>query len=157
MVNITIKLKVLQWVLMGTAVSLLLFRFWPFSNQTRESSWKGRVPYPSMHFLSRLVLWHPALYMAPEMLLDLGYDEKADVYSFGIVLSELYTQDEPYNGIFRSFEGTFSVWLTIDFLTEMMEAVTKKGKRPDLPDDIPQKLKDLIQSWWSEIHELVLN
>jgi serine/threonine protein kinase len=47
--------------------------------------------------------------MAPEMLLDLGYDEKADVYSFGIVLSELYTQDEPYKGIFRSFEGTFPV------------------------------------------------
>jgi serine/threonine protein kinase len=55
--------------------------------------------------------------MAPEMLLDQGYDEKADVYSFGnnflwfvvrftgIVLWELLTEEEPYKGKFNSFQG----------------------------------------------------
>jgi len=53
------------------------------------------------------------LYMAPEMLLDKPYDTKADVYSFGIVLWELFTQLEPYNGFFKTFD-------------EMMDGVTKK-------------------------------
>jgi len=76
------------------------------------------------------------LYMAPEMLLDQGYDEKADVYSFGIVLWELLTEEEPYKGKFNSFE-------------EMVEAVTKNGVRPDIPEGTNAKLKQLIQSCWN--------
>jgi len=76
------------------------------------------------------------LYMAPEMLLDQGYNEKADVYSFGIVLWELYTHLEPYNKAFKSFD-------------EMLEAVTKKGRRPDIPEDCPLKYKDLMQQCWN--------
>ncbi|PRP74643.1 SH2 domain-containing protein [Planoprotostelium fungivorum] len=76
------------------------------------------------------------VYMAPEMLLDLGYDEKADIYSFGIVLWELYTQEEPYKDKFKSFD-------------DLVEAVTKKGKRPDVPDVCPPKLKTLIQQCWN--------
>lgn len=88
------------------------------------------------------------IYMAPEMLLDHGYDEKADVYSFGIVLWEvhrqdllllttkLYTQEEPYKGRFKTFE-------------ELVEGVTKHGIRPDIPADCPEKLKQLIQQCWN--------
>jgi len=76
------------------------------------------------------------VYMAPEMLLDLGYDEKADIYSFGIVLWELFTQEEPYKDKFRSFD-------------DLVEAVTKKGKRPDIPETCPPKLKSLIQQCWN--------
>jgi len=76
------------------------------------------------------------LYMAPEMLLDKPYDTKADVYSFGIVLWELFTQLEPYNGFFKTFD-------------EMMDGVTRKGKRPDIPEDCPSKLKELMQACWN--------
>jgi len=76
------------------------------------------------------------VYMAPEMLLDLGYDEKADIYSFGIVLWELFTQEEPYKDKFKSFD-------------DLVEAVTKKGKRPDIPETCPAKLKTLIQQCWN--------
>lgn len=68
--------------------------------------------------------------MSPEMLLDQGFDEKADVYSFGIVLWELLTQEEPYKGQYTSFE-------------DLVDAVTKKGKRPDIPAECPPKLKQV--------------
>jgi len=70
------------------------------------------------------------------MLLDQGYDEKADIYSFGIVLWELLTQEEPYRGRFTSFE-------------EMVAAVTKGGMRPDIPEGTNLKLKELVQSCWN--------
>ncbi|GLE05406.1 hypothetical protein PINS_up014419 [Pythium insidiosum] len=37
-----------------------------------------------------------SLWMAPEVMLGQRYDEKADVFSFGVVLSELDTHDMPY-------------------------------------------------------------
>jgi serine/threonine protein kinase len=36
------------------------------------------------------------LWMAPEMLLGKPFDEKADVYSFGIILWQLLTREEPF-------------------------------------------------------------
>lgn len=36
--------------------------------------------------------------MAPEVLESSPYNEKADVYSFGIVLWELITREEPFKG-----------------------------------------------------------
>jgi serine/threonine protein kinase len=37
-----------------------------------------------------------SLWMAPEVMLGERYDEKADLFSFGVVLSELDTQQLPY-------------------------------------------------------------
>ena len=36
------------------------------------------------------------LFVAPEILRGLPYDTKADVYSYGIVMSELSTHKKPY-------------------------------------------------------------
>jgi serine/threonine protein kinase len=37
--------------------------------------------------------------MAPEVLDNAPYDEKADVYSYGVVLWELITREEPFKGM----------------------------------------------------------
>ena len=65
--------------------------------------------------------------MAPEVLQNKPYDESADVYSFGIVLWELFTQQEPFTEV-----ETFSA---------MVETVVSEQKRPEIPADCPEKLK----------------
>ena len=37
--------------------------------------------------------------MSPEVLRNEPYNEKADVFSYGCVLWELYTRQDPYKGI----------------------------------------------------------
>lgn len=74
-------------------------------------------------------------YMAPELLLQKDFDEKVDVYAFGVVLWELYTTEEPYKGLF-------------DSLDELIEAVALDEERPEMPDDCPPLLKKLIVSCW---------
>lgn len=42
-----------------------------------------------------------SLWMAPEVMMGDRYDEKADVFSFGVVLSELDSNDLPYAGAYK--------------------------------------------------------
>ena len=70
-------------------------------------------------------------YMAPEMLLEKGYDEKVDVYSFGIVLWEIVTRKEPYEGLFKNFD-------------QLADGVGLEKIRPKIPNDIHGSLKELL-------------
>jgi len=38
-------------------------------------------------------------WMAPEVIRERGYSKAADVYSLGVVVWEILTQQEPYKGI----------------------------------------------------------
>ena len=75
-------------------------------------------------------------WMAPEVLMSSpDYDQKVDVYSYGIFLWELLTGDMLYKDMTQS---------------EITMGVTMHDLRPPLPDDCPQRLKELIQSCWSK-------
>ena len=56
-------------------------------------------------------------WMAPEVIVGLKYTEKADVFSYGIILWELATRQPPYIGI----DGT-----------EVSNRVVKEDLRPQL-------------------------
>jgi len=71
------------------------------------------------------------LWMAPEVLRNEKYDETADVYSFGIVLWELYTQKDPF--------------VDIAGVPELVESVKQNGYHPEIPKDCPKKLRSLIE------------
>ena len=75
------------------------------------------------------------LWMAPEVLLNKPYDESVDVYSFGIVLWELLTQEDPFPDI-----DTFSM---------MLDQVVNNNYRPKIPDYCPTRLKQLIEACWN--------
>ncbi|KAF2073209.1 hypothetical protein CYY_005491 [Polysphondylium violaceum] len=77
------------------------------------------------------------LYMAPEMLLNKEYDEKCDVFSFGILLWELLTKQEPYNKAFTSYP-------------ELSTGVAHRGVRPTIPDYFPTRLKEFLNRCWEQ-------
>lgn len=73
------------------------------------------------------------LWMAPEVMQFREFNEKADVYSFGIVLWEFLTRKEPF-----SHHTNYS---------KFRKAVCEKGERPEIPPCEPS-LRFLIQRCW---------
>lgn len=60
---------------------------------------------------------------APEIFKSDGYTTKADVYSFGIVMWELITREEPYEGMHRP---------------QIIVGVSREGLRPKVQNVLAQ-------------------
>jgi len=69
-------------------------------------------------------------YMAPETISDGKASEKVDIYAYGIILWELYTEVRPYEGV-----GPFQI----------MYKVINEGLRPEIPSDCPPRYAALIE------------
>lgn len=77
-------------------------------------------------------------WMAPEVLDGHKYDEKVDVYSYGICLFELISRRIPYDG-----SGLEPVSIAV---------AVSKGRRPDLshvPQDCPADLRFTMECCWA--------
>ena len=70
-------------------------------------------------------------WMAPEVLANADYNEKADVYSYGIILWEMLSRECP-------FEGMTPIQCAL--------AVLNRNKRPEIPKWCPQPLQALIRA-----------
>ncbi|KAJ4822911.1 hypothetical protein Tsubulata_025923 [Turnera subulata] len=74
-------------------------------------------------------------WMAPEVINHQPYDQKADVFSFAIVLWELVTAKVPY-----------------DTMTPLQAALgVRQGLRPELPENAHPKLLDMMQRCWETV------
>ena len=73
---------------------------------------------------------------APEIYKQDKYTEKVDMYSYGVVVSEMVTGEKPYAGLNQ---------MQIAFAT------VYQGQRPSLPDSIPKQLKGLIKACWDSV------
>lgn len=70
-------------------------------------------------------------WMAPEVLANMNYNEKADVFSYGIILWELLSRECPYDGLSP---------------IQCALAVLNRDKRPDIPKFCPPALHALIKA-----------
>lgn len=79
------------------------------------------------------------LYMAPEVMRREHYDEKCDIFGFGILLNELMTGDHPY------IETYFTP-------VQIAQCVAENSIRPALPKahhGVSKQLEDLIKACWA--------
>jgi serine/threonine protein kinase len=73
-------------------------------------------------------------YMAPELLAGEKYNEKVDVYSFGMVLLECFTRKSPWQGMPSSA------------ITDMVS----RCDRPPIPETVPPVFERLIRTCWHQ-------
>ena len=71
-------------------------------------------------------------WMAPEMFGNDVYNEKVDVYAYGMILYEMITHKLPFQGI-----GTVEI-----------PRLLQRNQRPDLPPVLPMALKKLVTDCW---------
>jgi len=111
------------------------------SNLLVDSSWNVKVCDFGLSAVKRTekltdngVAPGTPLWMAPEVLQGRELDEKSDIYSFGIVLWEMLTGQEPY--------------LEHDSYNTFVRAVCGKHERPEIPEDYHESIKNLLRASW---------
>ncbi|RHZ78854.1 hypothetical protein Glove_155g136 [Diversispora epigaea] len=72
-------------------------------------------------------------YMAPETLNRGEYTQASDIYSFGMIMYEVFTSYPPYYNIPHDKNLVISIC---------------KGQKPEIMCEIPQLLKDLMEKCW---------
>ena len=73
--------------------------------------------------------------MAPEVIRTKHYSEKADVYSYGIILWEIASREPPY----KNMKGTYVIL-----------EVVNKNLRPAIPSKCPKSFARLIKRCWNK-------
>ncbi|GFH22513.1 protein kinase domain-containing protein, partial [Haematococcus lacustris] len=73
-------------------------------------------------------------YMAPELLDSKPYNEKVDVYAFGVLLNEMVAREVPFSNM----------------SVPEIRADVLAGKRPDVPMSCPSTLQDIITKCWAQ-------
>eukprot|EP00339_Tiarina_fusa_P004751 CAMPEP_0117019868 /NCGR_PEP_ID=MMETSP0472-20121206/15180_1 /TAXON_ID=693140 ORGANISM="Tiarina fusus, Strain LIS" /NCGR_SAMPLE_ID=MMETSP0472 /ASSEMBLY_ACC=CAM_ASM_000603 /LENGTH=499 /DNA_ID=CAMNT_0004724931 /DNA_START=1 /DNA_END=1500 /DNA_ORIENTATION=- len=76
------------------------------------------------------------LYMAPEVFVG-DYNEKCDIYSFAIVLWEIYTESQAFEDI-------------EDDLAAFIHAVCDNNFRPEIPRDCLPRIRRLLEDCWQK-------
>jgi serine/threonine protein kinase len=76
--------------------------------------------------------------LAPEILQHQEYDERVDIYAYGILLAELFSGSSFHRQLRRQVEFEF----------EIVQLVIE-GARPTLPESLPAALRNLLTQCWS--------
>eukprot|EP01026_Neomeris_dumetosa_P042318 TRINITY_DN3523_c1_g1_i5.p1 TRINITY_DN3523_c1_g1~~TRINITY_DN3523_c1_g1_i5.p1 ORF type:complete len:293 (-),score=42.40 TRINITY_DN3523_c1_g1_i5:348-1226(-) len=75
------------------------------------------------------------MYIAPEVYQKKRVDQKADIFSLGIVAWECVSKQKAWDGYGEA---------------QIMYRVAELQERPVIPDDCPQELRELIERCWAQ-------
>ncbi|RHZ86491.1 hypothetical protein Glove_50g75 [Diversispora epigaea] len=90
----------------------------------------------SRNYKKRIYGYGVVPYMATETLSRGEYTRKSDIYSFGMIMLEVFTSYPPYYNIPQ------------DYVNRIMRIYKVLGLRPKIKYKIPQLLKDLMDKCW---------
>jgi serine/threonine protein kinase len=76
--------------------------------------------------------------MPPESFLDSTFSKMSDVWSYGVTLWEIIMRSEPYPELSP---------------VQAMIAVVKENLRLELPDSVPDDLRNLVASCFKEVDQ----
>jgi serine/threonine protein kinase len=86
------------------------------------------------------------------------YSGKVDVYAFGIMLLELYTQKDPF-GFLKKIWGMFFiclflylflfVFVNFNYILDLPDYIIG-GSRPEIPADCPPEYAALMAQCWAQ-------
>lgn len=76
-----------------------------------------------------------ARWMAPEVLMGHNLNDKLDVYSFGLIMWEIFTRTEPY----KEFKS----------LSDFRDAICQHGVRPELKKAMPPIIASILKLCWA--------
>lgn len=96
--------------------------------------------YDSGNSSSQSQSYGTSVYMAPEVITGNNYNGKADVYSFGILMFEVVTDQAPYPNLPKKNLNMF----------EFGQKVVYENLRPTFSFEIKPSLKKLIERCWSK-------
>ncbi|GAM19520.1 hypothetical protein SAMD00019534_026950 [Acytostelium subglobosum LB1] len=117
---------------------IILHRDLKSHNLLVDDNWKVKVAdfgLSTIEQTATMTACGTPCWTAPEVLRNQRYTEKADVYSFAIVMWECATRMDPYAGM-PPFQVIF--------------AVGREGLRPPLPKQCPPEFVKLITECWEE-------
>eukprot|EP01097_Dermamoeba_algensis_P001982 TRINITY_DN1780_c0_g1_i4.p1 TRINITY_DN1780_c0_g1~~TRINITY_DN1780_c0_g1_i4.p1 ORF type:complete len:746 (+),score=238.60 TRINITY_DN1780_c0_g1_i4:68-2239(+) len=75
---------------------------------------------------------------APEIFTGENYSEKSDVYSYSVVLFEIATRKQPWEEFLKPEEQN------------QVKVAVSEGKRPNIPSDVPDDFRRLIEQGWEQ-------
>lgn len=75
------------------------------------------------------------LWMAPEVMQFREFNEACDLYSYGVVLWEIFTRQEPYKE-FNSFD-------------KFKHAICTLHHRPEIPESVPESIASIMRDCWA--------
>jgi serine/threonine protein kinase len=89
-----------------------------------------------------------SLWNAPEVFKKSVRSKATNVFSFGIIMWEMLTRRAPY----QDARGAAVVTSPVDMI-RLAKEITELGVRPDLPDNTPPALANLLKACWSATPE----
>ncbi|GAM19521.1 hypothetical protein SAMD00019534_026960 [Acytostelium subglobosum LB1] len=125
-------------IYLHSSIPVILHRDLKSHNLLVDDNWKVKVAdfgLSTIEQTATMTACGTPCWTAPEVLRNQRYTEKADVYSFAIVMWECATRMDPYAGM-PPFQVIF--------------AVGREGLRPPVPRSCPPEFVTLMTDCWAE-------
>eukprot|EP01025_Chloroclados_australasicus_P015118 TRINITY_DN1719_c0_g1_i2.p1 TRINITY_DN1719_c0_g1~~TRINITY_DN1719_c0_g1_i2.p1 ORF type:complete len:819 (-),score=82.74 TRINITY_DN1719_c0_g1_i2:757-3000(-) len=87
-------------------------------------------------------------YMAPELLLKQPHTVKSDVYAWAVTVNEIATKIFPYSDCTTDNPKAHTILDAGYTATELTSAVVGENLRPTLPEQSPDRFRQLMENCW---------